>query len=438
MLSVLKSSIPYVAHVSNRQPAVGGRDAQSLEDAKLRAPQTLRTRWRAVTADDYEQLAREVNGVARARCIAPGAQPGNGERRVPARCRWWSCRAGRTSKAICRPIELNLSAELRAGVLTHLEERRLVGTTLDVIQPQFIFVSIEAQVRVAERSDPAVLAETQLQAEAALYRYLNPYTGGPRRRLAFRARSARFGDLRRAATRRGRRVCRGSARRRRRSWQQRRATARPAAFATAPARHHLLRPPHRDGAVMGTMTHPPGVLGTDSRHWHALRMSANQPQLIVALEGNVVQTLALSMSTLTIGRTPDNGLSLPHPNVSRRHAELRLTPSGLALTDTGSSNGTFVNGQQLLPQQPRVLPNGATFDIGPFTMTYHGGVAATAGAADVLAEGEQPAVAPRPMAAPIVAPVRRPPRRRRPRRRAPRIRLSRCVCAPATTCATCR
>jgi phage tail-like protein len=135
-------------------------------------------------------------------------------------------------------------------------------------------------------------------------------------------------------------------------------------------------------------------------------MSANQPQLIVALEGNVVQTVALSTATLTIGRTPDNGLSLPHPNVSRRHAELRLTPAGLALTDTGSSNGTFVNGQQLLPQQPRVLPNGATFDIGPFTITFHAGADAAASAADVLAEGEQPVVAPEPVAAPIVAPVR--------------------------------
>ena len=128
-----------------------------------------------------------------------------------------------------------------------------------------------------------------------------------------------------------------------------------------------------------------------------------QPQLIVALEGNVVQTLALTMATLTIGRTPDNGLSLPHPNVSRRHAELRLTPGGLAVTDTGSSNGTFVNGQQLLAHQPRVLPNGATFDIGPFTMTFHGGAAAAAD--DVLPEGEQPVVAPAPLATPNVAPV---------------------------------
>jgi predicted phage baseplate assembly protein len=180
MLSVLKSSIPSIAHVANRQPAVGGRDAQSLDDAKLRAPQTLRTRWRAVTADDYEQLAREVNGVARARCIAPGAQPGNGASPRPGQVQVVVLPGGAHVEGYLPPEELNLSAELRAGVLTHLEERRLVGTTLDVIQPQFIFVSIQALVRVAEHSDPALLLETQQLAEAALYRYLNPYTGGPR------------------------------------------------------------------------------------------------------------------------------------------------------------------------------------------------------------------------------------------------------------------
>jgi predicted phage baseplate assembly protein len=75
-LSVLKSSIPYVARVTNREAATGGRDAQSLEDAKLRAPHMLRSRTRAVTIDDYEYIARQVHGVGRAYCLAPGAQPG--------------------------------------------------------------------------------------------------------------------------------------------------------------------------------------------------------------------------------------------------------------------------------------------------------------------------------------------------------------------------
>ena len=78
-LTVLKSTIPYVDRVSNRQRAQGGRDAESLEHAKLRAPRTLRTRDRAVTAEDFEVLALEASGgVARARCLQPRALGGDG------------------------------------------------------------------------------------------------------------------------------------------------------------------------------------------------------------------------------------------------------------------------------------------------------------------------------------------------------------------------
>jgi len=56
--------------------------------------------------------------------------------------------------------------------------------------------------------------------------------------------------------------------------------------------------------------------------------------------------------------------------VSRAHAELRMEPRGLILTDLGSSNGTFIGTQRLLPNQPHVLTHGTTFRIGPFLLTY--------------------------------------------------------------------
>lgn len=99
-------------------------------------------------------------------------------------------------------------------------------------------------------------------------------------------------------------------------------------------------------------------------------MAGEAGQLIVQIEGNAVQTLALTMPVLSIGRTPDNGLSLPHPLVSRRHAELRLGPEGAILTDLGSANGTFVDGNRLLPDQPVPLADGTIFQIGPFVLAY--------------------------------------------------------------------
>ena len=76
------------------------------------------------------------------------------------------------------------------------------------------------------------------------------------------------------------------------------------------------------------------------------------------------------MPVLSIGRGPESGLPLPHALVSRRHAELRTGPQGPILTDLGSSNGTFIGKERLLPNQPRVLVDGAVFRIGPYTLTY--------------------------------------------------------------------
>lgn len=176
-LSVLKSSVPYVARVTNRQEAVGGADAQSLEDAKVRLPQFLRTRHRAVTADDYEYLAAQVPGVARACCLAPGAQPGAPGDPRPGEVVLLVLPQVRRREAMPQPEDLALSAELRAAVLNHLADRQVLGSRLEVRAPQLVWVTVDARLRP---TDPALAAEVQAWAEAELYRYLNPFTGGPR------------------------------------------------------------------------------------------------------------------------------------------------------------------------------------------------------------------------------------------------------------------
>ena len=44
--------------------------------------------------------------------------------------------------------------------------------------------------------------------------------------------------------------------------------------------------------------------------------------------------------------------------VSRMHATIERNDDTLTLTDMGSSNGTHLNGQRLMPDQPRVLRDG--------------------------------------------------------------------------------
>ena len=61
----------------------------------------------------------------------------------------------------------------------------------------------------------------------------------------------------------------------------------------------------------------------------------------------VLQTILVSKQPFTVGRHPDNDLSVDNPTVSRRHAELVLTEAGLSVRDLGSTNGTFVNGRRV-------------------------------------------------------------------------------------------
>jgi adenylate cyclase len=57
------------------------------------------------------------------------------------------------------------------------------------------------------------------------------------------------------------------------------------------------------------------------------------------------QTIDLAGSrTLVVGRAVTSDVPIYDPTVSRRHAELSVTPSGVNVQDLGSSNGTFVNG----------------------------------------------------------------------------------------------
>jgi len=73
---------------------------------------------------------------------------------------------------------------------------------------------------------------------------------------------------------------------------------------------------------------------------------------------------------LLIGRADDNDVVVRDLQVSRRHAELRRLGGGrFQLTDTGSSNGTFVNGQRVTTE---VVTEADVIGIGPATFRLAG------------------------------------------------------------------
>ncbi len=76
---------------------------------------------------------------------------------------------------------------------------------------------------------------------------------------------------------------------------------------------------------------------------------------------------------LVIGRALDQcELVLSHTTVSRRHARLMFAGGTLQIEDLGSTNGTAVNGEAVLPGKPLPLQVGSTLKIGDIELTAGG------------------------------------------------------------------
>jgi predicted phage baseplate assembly protein len=171
-ISVLKSSIPYITGVENREPASGGVDGERIEEAKVRGPMLLRSRDRAVTADDYEQLARQAAPeVARVRCAPAGEGTEAGGVRVLVVPEVVADSMGRLTFEQLVPAEDTLERIAR-----FLGERRMIGARVLVEPPVYQGITVVARVRARPRAGPQRLQAAALEA---LYRYFSPLTGGP-------------------------------------------------------------------------------------------------------------------------------------------------------------------------------------------------------------------------------------------------------------------
>jgi predicted phage baseplate assembly protein len=171
-LSVLRTTVPFVDRTENRRPALGGVAGETVEAAKLRGPLTLRTLDRAVTAEDYEQLARKAAPeIARVRCAAAGDGADAGGVRllvVPAAA---ADTLGRLRFEDLVPSEVAL-----AEITGFLDARRVVGTRLVVEPPFYQGITVVARLVARPRRNPDLLRDTALEA---LHRYFDPLTGGP-------------------------------------------------------------------------------------------------------------------------------------------------------------------------------------------------------------------------------------------------------------------
>lgn len=177
-ISQLQTAIPYISRVTNWKQARGGRDAQSIEEALLRAPQRLRTRDRAVTADDYVYLALNASPqVGRAHCLAPGVwpRPANGTR--PGEVTVLILPRVDKPDQRLEPEQLIPGNHLLAAVQSRLESRMVLGASLRVVAPRIVPIHVKATIVGQTGGNGA--AALRERVEARLNAYLNPYTGGP-------------------------------------------------------------------------------------------------------------------------------------------------------------------------------------------------------------------------------------------------------------------
>ena len=85
-------------------------------------------------------------------------------------------------------------------------------------------------------------------------------------------------------------------------------------------------------------------------------------KLVVLNEGLTGQSYELKVEKTTVGRVEDNAFHIPQGSISSHHCEIWLRGNDVVVKDLNSTNGTFVNGQQVTTEA--VLKPGQTLRLG--------------------------------------------------------------------------
>jgi predicted phage baseplate assembly protein len=156
-----------VDQVGNLLPAVGGREEETIDEARLRAPRAIRSRGRAVTAGDFEQLAVEAATVKRAKAL-PLTHPDFRGVKVPGAVTVIVVPDGTAPNPMPSEGTLRLVCEC-------LDRARLIGSELFIVPPTYRLVKVTTDVIVDDRAD---LAEVKSAIERSLLEYFHPLRGG--------------------------------------------------------------------------------------------------------------------------------------------------------------------------------------------------------------------------------------------------------------------
>lgn len=138
----------------------GGKDEKRMEEAFSAFQTSLNDVHRAVTAGDYEALALQTPGVrlARAKAVADKVRNHVNVIVIP-----------KSENKEPKP-----SIRTQTKVLEYLDGKRLLTTTVSVLEPYYTNVSVTVEVH-AKQADPVLLKQRVLEE---LESFLHPLTGG--------------------------------------------------------------------------------------------------------------------------------------------------------------------------------------------------------------------------------------------------------------------
>lgn len=161
VVTLPSSSAPEDIIVQNPFPARGGSDRETIDDAFSRILKDLESRYRAITLDDYEQLAFQTPGVRLARAKAWSFPDATGVEIVVV-----------PESVLERPEPEPAFLE---NIYCHLKNLRLITTRIKVSKPDYVPVKVIVYTRALEGFKPQNL--TGPLSEAIIH-FLDPLKGG--------------------------------------------------------------------------------------------------------------------------------------------------------------------------------------------------------------------------------------------------------------------
>lgn len=109
------------------------------------------------------------------------------------------------------------------------------------------------------------------------------------------------------------------------------------------------------------------------------------PKLILSMDGLVLKEVILKKERTTIGRKPDNDIQIDNLAISGHHAVIVCILNDAFLEDLNSTNGTYVNNQQV---KKHVLKNHDVIELGKYRLKFLVDAAPSgAGAVDLVETG---------------------------------------------------